>query len=431
MRRIAFLRSVEVERAVPYLGLIAPDLEAAGAVAGLFHTDGECAPGEFPGEARKIPADAPPGWIADTIEAWGADGCVSLSLPDENALRDAVVGELLTDRGIPAVTHSVRATALLANKHETRTAVSAAGLAVPPGLLMDGDLLAGRNLPVPAYRDVLRRRATGLGFPLLTKPLWDNLSSGIRFLPDATALDAYLQDPYDGNAVLEACLTGELCSVEIVGRDGEYLVQPLVWKGRTGGEPSFLFGQLRHCAPRPEREALFGPVGERLVALCRELDLNGAVEVEMIHADDAFHVIEINPRVSGSTAMSIAASECNTYACLLHMLLGDWTAYRTGLRTRRRRWSLEFPVGHVTPEFERAARAELDVVRVSNLVIDGRDHGGNLVLACAYGEEGRLLRGLERLESRFGTLGRAVVGQVADVVSRHCRTPAETAPATP
>ncbi|OLR93586.1 ATP-grasp domain-containing protein [Actinokineospora bangkokensis] len=403
MRKIAFLRSIEIQQTVPYLVELGAALRARGVVGKLFYTDGECGPDEFPGESEKLPAGVSVAQTLDRIRAWGADGVVSLSIPDENALRDALVCERLAADGIPTVMHSAAATGLMANKWETKQLVRAHGLDTPEGILVDGDLLNDRTVPVPAYRNYLGERAAELGYPLLSKPLWDCLGNGIRLIAGPAELDRYLDEPYDGNVVLERCLTGELCSVELVGSAGDYVVQPLLWKGPTGGEPTFAFSTVRYTAPRPDADALFAPVAEKLRGLCAALELSGSVEVEMIHHGDRFEVIEINPRVSGSTSLSIAASGLNTYVSMVDILFGEWGTRHDRGSGAARRVALQVPTAPMSPAADADARAALDVVRSSSFTVDGVRYA-NMVITCEYADVPRLGAVLDELTARHGFL---------------------------
>ncbi len=409
--RVAFLRSVEINRAAPHVQHLAEHLHAAGAEAKLFFTEGECAPGDFPGDSERLPERATPWEIAERIRRWRPDAFVSISLRDENAVRDAVVAAELAGGGVATVMHAPRTTCLLANKAETKELLRRSGFDVPGDILVDGDVLNGRTVHIPGYRDHITRAATEIGFPLLCKPLWDSFGNGIRYLDQPADLARLLSRPPDGSVLLERCLTGELCSVEIVGRNGVYQLQPLIWKGPTGGEPSFLFGRLRWAGPRPDAERHFADLAGRLGALCAELELDGAAEVEMIYRDGRYDIIEINPRVSGTTLLSIVASGRNTYADLLAMALGRWPRQERPAPSAAR-WALEFPIGEPTPALLGDTKAAIDVVRVGPLRISGQDYGGNLVASCELGQEAAFLDTLVELDARHHFLETHVLDEI-------------------
>ncbi len=414
MRRIAFLRSIEVQQAAPYLHALRDLL--AGHEVRIFYTDGHCGPEDFPAPAERLKPGITPAELADRLLEWGADGVISLSIPDENAMRDALVKELLEAAGVPMVMTGADATHQLSDKWETKRLLAEHGLTTPEGVLIDGDLLNSRALPVPSYAGFLRWKAERLGYPLLCKPLWDCMGNGITFLAGPEDLDRYLLSPHDGNVVLERCVSGDLCSVEIVGRPGDYFVQPMCWMGPAGGEPEFAFGQLRYSAPRPAADADFVPVAERLKELCGALGVHGAVDVDMIYSGGVYHVLEINPRVSGATSLSIAGSSVNTYVQLLGLLHGDWTADRAEAGAHRR-LAFQFPTGELTEQLLDAARARLDVVRANDFHVGGRTQP-NMLITCEFADAAALPGILAELSGEYGLASAEVVAGIAELTAR-------------
>ncbi|MER5935358.1 ATP-grasp domain-containing protein [Streptomyces sp. NPDC002054] len=399
MQKIAFLRSVDIQRADPYIQRTVRELAGEGIEARLFHTHGQAGEEDFPGGRQGVDPAVTPCELATLVTQWGADAAVSISLPCENTLRDAATRELLEADGVPTVITPLAATSLLIDKWETKQLLLRAGLDVPRGIRADSDLLAGRGLPVPAYADALRAGAARIGYPLLSKPLWDSTSMGIRALPDAAALDAYLLDPPPVSAVIEECVSGDLCSVDIVGEPGAYRVLPVCWTGTAGPEPVFTFADLRWCGPRPEADRGFEPVAARLVALCEELGVRGSVNVDMIYGSGRYSVLEVNPRVGGATTLSCAASDTNTYSALADMALGR---YSPG-DVRRTRWAIEFLSPGRVPDGARAELAErVDLVTAHELVIDGVSHGEIVVFTLTDGEERQTVKALEDLHAGTG-----------------------------
>ncbi|MEU3842755.1 ATP-grasp domain-containing protein [Streptomyces sp. NPDC028635] len=417
MQRIAFLRSADIRRADPYIHGIAPVLAQLGAEARLFHTNRQdCGPGRFPGTSERLNPAATPDDFVERVRAWGADAAVAISLPDENALRDAVVKTKLEAVGIRTVMTPLAATRVLCDKWETKRVLHAHGLTTPPGVLVDSDLLNDRALPVPAYPDAVRLAAEGLGYPLMAKPLWDSTSMGIEFLPDPTALDAYLAARPTANAVLEKCVGGRLCSVDIVGAAGHYTVMPLIWTGTAGGPPAFTFDDLRYV--EPSRNDDFRPTARRLVDLCTALGVEGSVNVDMIHADGVYHVLEINPRIGGATTLSIAGSGLNTFVALLDILRGTWPA-RTDAPAAR--FAIECLTANPTPTLLAELRACVDLVTCHDLVIDGHDHGGILTFTVDPGDEQRAVKNLGELCERTGFIAAPMLDKIRRLLTPAAR----------
>ncbi|MEU9102323.1 ATP-grasp domain-containing protein [Streptomyces sp. NPDC048361] len=418
IKRIAYIRSIPISRAGPYIPELAKAVTAAGRESRIFYTDGDCTADDFPGGTwEKLPEDATPDQIVDRIRAWGADGVVSLSFPDEASLRDAVVKEMLARHGIPTVSNGLEPSRLLADKWETKKILTDHGLNTPQGMLIDGTLLKNGAAEVPVYADIIRLKAEEIGYPLLTKAVWGSSGNGIRFIRDRADLEEYLATPDEGNFVMEQCITGELCTVELVGADGQYAVQPLCFTGPTGGKPTFAFWELRSSAPRVADDAAFAPVAEKLKKLCTAVGITGVINLDIIYSRGTYYVLEINPRVSGATALGVAASGRNTYLSLTEILLGQWTAPAESVLPRHR-WSLEFPVNDVTDAFTKEAEQELDVVQITpTLVVDGREYGGLMIATCEFGAEDHFVRRLTALDASHHVLSPDMLAQLKELLT--------------
>lgn len=349
--RIAYTRTTGVGNVRPYLQCLGDLFEHHGVTAKLFFISSERSSQDFPGEVQRLDPGIRAAELAEYLRAWRADGLVSLSVPDDGALRDALVGDILDTHEVPSIVHSAHATKVLANKWETRLLLESFGLPVAPGILVDGQAISEENLLSTVYADFIVLSGAGLGYPLLTKPLWDSLGYGIAFHHDESSLSEYFASRRGGNVVLEKFIRGDLYSIEIVGKDGRYVFQPLLWKGLTEAVRSLYYTEVRHSLADHRAIAALDPMKERLIDLCRHLGINGVVEVEMIFDGRDFHVIEINPRVSGTTVLSIAASGINTFEALTKMLLGIWPEYASSVDRDRRtdRFSVQFPHQGIKP----------------------------------------------------------------------------------
>ncbi|WP_261398508.1 ATP-grasp domain-containing protein [Streptomyces misionensis] len=200
-------------------------------------------------------------------------------------------------------------------------------------------------------------------------------------ITDEAELRQYLSRPHKGDFILEQCVSGEICSVEVLGARGTYVVQPVVWQGPAETGPVFDFGRPRYATPCPGHDEAFAPVAEKLRELCRGLDLEGAVGIDPIYADGRCRILEINPRVAGTTTPCIAASGLNTYDCLLSILDGSRPATPVPAVAPGRRVCLQFPIHDPTPAFLRDVTRELGVVRTQTLTIDGVRHP-DIVITC-------------------------------------------------
>ncbi|MFG2622798.1 acetyl-CoA carboxylase biotin carboxylase subunit family protein [Streptomyces sp. NPDC048507] len=412
---------MRIQRADPYIQRAVRALADEGIEAGLFHTSGAAGDEDFPGHRQRLDRTVTPRRLADAVTAWGADAAVSISLPCENAVRDAAAKAFLEAAGIPTVMTPLASTLRLVDKWETKQLCERAGLAVPDGFRVDSDLLAGRGLAVPGYRDALRVLAARTGYPLMAKPVWDSTSMGIRTLRSPAELDTHLdtyRDPGSGavSAVVEQVVEGDLCSVDIVGSPGAYQVLPPCWTGRAGPEPVFTFAGLRWCGPREEADAAFAEVARTLVDFCAELGVHGSVNVDMIYTAGRFVVLEVNPRIGGATTLSCAASGTNTFTSLARMARGLPLAAG---RVRRTGWAIEFLAGDgIPPQALAGLRRLVRVVTAHELVIDGASRGDIVVITLAEGEEDRTVKALTELHDTTGFPAPDVLGRITALLNR-------------
>jgi carbamoylphosphate synthase large subunit len=315
--RIAFLRSVDVRQAFPALPEALRELTQAGHEVALFVVDDQPELHLEHGTLITLEPDCPVPEIARQLAAWKPDRVVSISIPDDKALRDACIAvSLRATHDIDVVMHPLAVTHAFANKWATRQLVEDTGLAAAPGFLISGDLLCERGVRYGAYRDYVSLMLTYVSFPVVCKPIWDSMAQGIQKF----ATPAELEDWLDGarpeaDLIIEEYLDGELFGIEVVGRDGTYVCQPLVRKCLGTGEDLVPFNHIRFGPVADDRYNL--PILQhQLTRLAAQVELCGSAEFELMWFRGRFHVIEVNPRVSGMTNLSSAISGVNTYTAL-------------------------------------------------------------------------------------------------------------------
>ncbi len=115
----------------------------------------------------------------------------------------------------------------------------------------------------------------------------------------------------------------------------------------------------------------------------------------MIYADETFHILEINPRVSGATSLGIIASGVNTFVCLVDILLGHWEERLRSISFDRH-IGMQLPTLPIDTPTRQMVSEGLDVIRSNVFHVDGDEHPNMLI---------RLLpEELEGLPSRLAEL---------------------------
>ena len=301
---LAAVRALRAAGHEPWLAVSRPGTYAArsNAVAGILRvTDPNAAPSDHAAEvaahARRLEVDA--------------------VLPGtEGSLRALTGFEQLFD-GIALGTCGAEALDRATDKTTLARLAAEAGLVSPPTYeLHDGDL------------------PDGLGWPLVVKPVASvttdgdvQLSREVRRVENRDELER--ATAAGGTWLAQPYLSGRLGAIGGVAWRGRLVcashqVSPRIWPVDRG---------ISSYAVTVDRD----PTLEAGVARLLELvGWSGVFGVQFIHADDGAYVIDLNPRIYGSTALAVAAGH-DLQAIWLELLLGgepQVPPYRVGVRYR-------------------------------------------------------------------------------------------------
>ncbi|MFF9895033.1 ATP-grasp domain-containing protein [Streptomyces longispororuber] len=169
--------------------------------------------------------------------------------------------------------------------------------------------LAAGGVPVPAFQAVESvpdavRAATGIGFPVVLKPVAGSGSVGVRLCRDAAETEAWARHllgrgtdergtPVPGRLLVEAAVRGPEFSVETL----DDRVVAVVAK-HVGPEPYFV--ETGHDVPAPVPAATADRLAGTALRALAALGLGwGAAHTELRLAADGPVVIEVNPRLAG------------------------------------------------------------------------------------------------------------------------------------
>lgn len=329
--RIAFLRSVDINQAQPALQGIEDFVRLENISTKIFYTDGKCNKNNFIGEAEKVDKNISCEELIKKILLWKADAVISISVPDNNSLRDSCIKEILEEEyKIPVIMHSSETTVLFCNKWMTNRFLKSRGFKVPDSVYIYGDLMNARAIDYSSYFNNIVLRVKKMKFPIIIKPVWDSMSTGIKlFLKMEEFLDWLKNDFPDYDMCVEQFIEGEQISIEVLGMKGKYIFQPMIRKGKNisnDKQDFFPFNHLRMASYKFSSEKLH-ELKDLMSEVANDLNICGSVEFEMIEKDGEYYVIEVNPRVSGVTNLSSMASGINSYLCLVQMALDNWEQF--------------------------------------------------------------------------------------------------------
>ncbi len=221
---------------------------------------------------------------------------------------DAIVGEKLKAAGVWTICHSVETALICFDKWRTHNELERLGFEVAPAVFSDHDLYfcAGSNKEVirNVYKESLLAQIHGLKLPVIIKDTTGLSSYGMTVAHTYGEVAGYLNSKRNNsNRLIEEFISGRQFGLEIYGLPGAYTVLP-----------PFEFSVNQYGITSPKQSVKYGPceltedLREIMLKLAEGLGLCGAAQVDLILDDNGdWHIIEINPRLSGMTYTYAAA----------------------------------------------------------------------------------------------------------------------------
>jgi len=221
---------------------------------------------------------------------------------------DALVGEKLRERGVKTICHSVQTGLTCFDKWRTHNQLARLGFEVAAGVFCDHDLYfcAGSNKDVlrNVYKESVLAQVGTLRLPVIIKDTTGLSSYGMTVAHTYGEVAGYLNSKRNNsNRLIEEFISGRQFGLEIYGVPGAYTVLP-----------PFEFSVNQYGITSPKQSVKYGPcelpevLREMMLKLAHGLGLCGAAQVDLILDDKGkWHIIEINPRLSGMTYTYAAA----------------------------------------------------------------------------------------------------------------------------
>jgi pyrrolysine biosynthesis protein PylC len=166
--------------------------------------------------------------------------------------------------------------------------------AVSSSKLKSNDLFRKIGLPVP---DAWPR----CGFPVLVKPGRGSGSNDVRVYQDLESLTARFSTPnLSSEWIVEAYIDGSQHSIEVLGRPGKYRVLEV-----TDLYVDHKFDCKRVIAPSTLEPDRIGDFERLALTIAEALNLNGIMDVEVIHSGGEFKILEIDARLPSQTPTAV------------------------------------------------------------------------------------------------------------------------------
>ncbi len=181
--------------------------------------------------------------------------------------------------------------------------------AVSASKLKSNDLFRKIGVPVP---DVWPR----CGFPVFVKPARGSGSKGVRVYRDLKSFKSrYPTQTPSADWLVEEYVDGSQHSLEVIGRQGKYRVLQV-----TDLYMDHTFDCKRVIAPSTLASNRIGDFEKLALTIAGALNLNGIMDVEVIHFGGEFKVLEIDARLPSQTPTAVYWSTGDNMVSLLGKL---------------------------------------------------------------------------------------------------------------
>lgn len=259
-----------------------------------------------------LPLETDTDTFAGTVAALKPDMAIAMTFwiepYDWLPVSDAIVGEKLKAAGIRTICHSVETALICFDKWRTHNELARLGFKVAAAVFCDHDLYfcAGSNKEVlrNVYKESVLAQIRGLRLPVIIKDTTGLSSYGMTVAHTYGEVAGYLNSKRNNsNRLIEEFISGRQFGLEIYGLPGDYTVLP-----------PFEFSVNQYGITSPKQSVKYGPcelpaeLREMMLKLAEGLGLCGTAQVDLILDDDGkWHIIEVNPRLSGMTYTYAAA----------------------------------------------------------------------------------------------------------------------------
>lgn len=245
---------------------------------------------------------------------------------------DSLVAQKLNEKGINTICHSVECGLICFDKWRTHNELKRLGFNVPAAVFCDHDLYfcAGSNKEVlqNVYKQSVLNQITSLKLPLIIKDTTGLSSYGMTVAHTYGEVTGYLNSKRNNsNRIIQEFISGRQFGLEIYGVPGSYTVLP-----------PFEFTVNQYGITSPKQSAKYGPgelseeLKKMMLELAQGLGLCGVTQIDLILDDKGrWHIIEINPRLSGMTFTYAAACGLSVFEMIYRSCVQKKTAARAFL----------------------------------------------------------------------------------------------------
>lgn len=280
--------------------------------------------------------------IAEEILALNPDVAVAASFwitpYDWLGLQDSMVAEILRGRGVRTVAHSVQTQAICFDKFKTHIFLRENNFKCAAAVHVNYDLFWAERkkseVRSNVYREFILREISKLNFPVIIKATTSVSSYGMEVVRTLPAVRAYLNSKkFNSDRLIEEFLEGIQFGTEIhtvKNSDGSF--SPKVF-------PPLMYSVNQYGITSPKQSVKLGPLNSEkfktqelsreLERLAKILQFEGIAQIDLVFHKNEWHIIEINPRLSGSSAAIALIKQKSLPQILTEFALGIYDARAT------------------------------------------------------------------------------------------------------
>ncbi|MDE5581541.1 MAG: ATP-grasp domain-containing protein [Treponemataceae bacterium] len=280
--------------------------------------------------------------IAEEILALNPDVAVAASFwitpYDWLGLQDAMIAEILRERGVRTVAHSAQTQAICFDKFKTHIFLRENNFKCAAAVHVNYDLFWAERkkseVRQNVYREFIFREISKLNFPVIIKATTGVSSYGMEVVHTLSAVRAYLNSKkFNSDRLIEEFLEGIQFGTEIhtvKNSDGSF--SPKVF-------PPLMYSVNQYGITSPKQSVKLGPLNlekfktqdlsRELERLAKILQFEGIAQIDLVFHKNEWHIIEINPRLSGSSAAIALIKQKSLPQILAEFALGIYDARAT------------------------------------------------------------------------------------------------------
>ena len=214
-------------------------------------------------------------------------------------------------QGVKVVSHSAAAQAICFDKKSASDFLRANGFSCAKSVYVDYELFWAERKKSEVchnvYREYVFRQIERLSFPVIIKDTVGLSSYGMEVVHTAGAVKNYLESKkFNSNRLVEEFLDGPQFGTEV------HVTKRADGAASVDVFPPLLYSVNQYGICSPKQSVKLGPLTmprfkcaelkSELERLARLLDFEGIAQVDLVFHKDKWHIIEINPRLSGSSA---------------------------------------------------------------------------------------------------------------------------------